>query len=157
LRASWSKKGTSASIDISGSNAKRVIFGAVNIRTGHRIFMEEKRQRQFEFQRFLKLIRREYRSYTILLVLDEDSSHTAKASKKLADDLSIQLEWLPVRCSELNPLETLWGQAKDVVTANWQYESIEEHVDIFLHFVFSMTDREILQTSGILSGKFWIN
>jgi transposase len=132
-----------------------VIFGAVNIETGHRVFAEEKKQTQGEFQNFLRLLRKEYRSYMILLVLDEDSSHTAKASKALAEKLHIELEWLPVRCSELNPLETLWGQAKDVVTANWQYENIEEHAWIFLNFIFSLSDREILQTSGILSGNFW--
>ena len=38
LRAGWPRRGEEAPVPISGGNAKRVLFGAINIETGHRLF-----------------------------------------------------------------------------------------------------------------------
>lgn len=35
LRRSWSMRGEQANIGVSGQNARRVLFGAINMRTGH--------------------------------------------------------------------------------------------------------------------------
>jgi len=45
------------------------------------------------------------------------------------------LLWLPKRSPELNPMDTLWGQAKDVIAANKQYATIDEQVGRFLRHV----------------------
>jgi hypothetical protein len=156
LRAGWAPVGTSAEVLISGKNAKRVVFGAMNIETGKRIFMPRMRQRQEDFQAFLKLCQRHYRGWKILMILDEDSSHIAKVSKKLAKKMKITLLWLPYRASKLNPLEELWGQAKDETCANWQYETIDDQLFTFLSFLYSLDDHEALKTSGVLSGNFWL-
>jgi hypothetical protein len=37
LRRAWGFRGEEVSIGISGRNAKRVLFGAINPRTGHRV------------------------------------------------------------------------------------------------------------------------
>jgi hypothetical protein len=66
------------------------------------------------------------------------------------------LLWLPSRSPELNPMDTLWGQGKDVISANKQYATIEEQVDRFLAFVRGLSNREALHTAGILSGRFWL-
>ena len=88
------------------------------------------------------------------LLLDEDSCHTAAASRQAAEGMS--LLWLPKRAPELNPLDTLWGQAKDVVSANHQDESIQAQVDRFVAYIYGMPDREALQASGVLSNNFWL-
>ena len=61
--------------------------------------------------RFLRELRRRYRDRPIALLLDEDSSHTARASQHLAAELGIELLWLPKRSPELNPMEHLWRAA----------------------------------------------
>jgi hypothetical protein len=66
------------------------------------------------------------------MVLDEDPSHTAKGSVGLAEELEIELLWLPKRATELNPVEGLWGDGKDVVRADHQYESIDEQAERFV-------------------------
>ncbi len=76
------------------------------------------------------------------LLLDGDPSHTAKASLREAEGMT--LLWLPKRSPELNPMDTLWGQGKDVIAANKQYATIEEQVDHFLPI-----DREPDGTGGI--------
>jgi len=66
------------------------------------------------------------------------------------------LLWLPVRSPKLNPLETLWGQGKDVISVNKQYATIEEQVDRFLNHLRAMANREALHTAGVLSKRFWL-
>ena len=51
------------------------------------------------------------------------------------------LLWLPKRSPELNPMDTLWGQAKDVIAANKQYATIDEQVDRFLDYLDSLSGR----------------
>src|SRR5262249_39991735 len=130
LRAAWSKRGTDATVWLSGRNARRVIFGAMNLRTGARGFVPRAKGRSGDFRAVLAEVRSAYRGWHVALLLDEDPCHTAKASRTEAEGMT--LLWLPKRSPELNPMDTLWGQGKDIVSANKQYETIEEQVDRFL-------------------------
>jgi transposase len=88
LRASWSPKGRPKEVALSGWNGRRVVFGAMNLRTGHRLFVPRDRQRASDFREFLKAVRSAYRGWQVALLLDEDPSHTAKGSVRLAEHLS---------------------------------------------------------------------
>lgn len=157
LRGTWSQRGKPAPVLLSGQNAKRVVFGAMNLATGHRLFEVRLRQYAEDFQAFLHSIRGHYRGWHVTLLLDGDSSHTAQASQNLADRVGIRLLWLPVRAPELNPMDTLWGQAKDIVSANKQYASIDEQVDLFISYLYGLSNMDTLRTSGVLSKRFWLN
>lgn len=61
MRRSWSMRGEQASIAVSGHNARRVLFGSINICTGHRIVMRHKNMKQEGFGKFLEHLRRCYR------------------------------------------------------------------------------------------------
>jgi hypothetical protein len=154
LRAGWSRRGEVAKVWLSGGNARRVIFGAMNLRTGTRLFVPRERGRGVDFQAFLEEVRWHYRGRHVALLLDEDSSHTAHASTRAAEGMT--LLWLPKRAPKLNPMETLWGQGKDVISANKQYGTIAEQVDRFLSYLRAMTNREALHTAGVLSKGFWL-
>jgi transposase len=145
LRACWARRGEDAEVLLSGSNAKRVIFGALNTSNGTRLFLERKKQWKEDFQEFLGLIHQRYRGWQVSLVLDGDSSHTAKASQGDARSLGIRLVWLPVRCPELNPMDHLWRHGKEQVCANRQYGSIEEQVHRFLHYLEGLSVEETLR------------
>jgi hypothetical protein len=157
LRAAWSLRGEPALVPISGANAKRVIFGTINIRTGSRLFMEHKRHRGVDFQVFLEMVHSQYRGWHVDIVLDEDSSHTAHASTALADKLGIELLWLPKRSPHLNPMDHLWRHGKENICANRQYSSIDDQVESFLLYLYGLTPREALRKAGILSGDFWLS
>jgi transposase len=156
LRAGWAPRGEAAPVHLSGFNARRVIFGGMNLKTGRRLFLVRERQRGPDFQVFLKALRKQYGKRPIALILDEDPSHTAKASVAVAQQLDITLLWLPKRTPELNPMDTLWGQAKDHVSANRQYADIDKQAARFVAYLKSLTDQEALHTAGVLSGKFWL-
>ena len=154
LRAAWSKRGEVATVWLSGRNARRVIFGALNLRTGSRLFVPRAKGRSADFQAFLREVRSHYRGWHVALLLDEDPCHTAKASLRAADGMT--LLWLPKRSPQLNPLDTLWGQGQDAISANKQYPSIAEQVVSFLGHLRSLSNQEALHTSGILSERFWL-
>jgi len=63
-------------VGITGRNAKRVLFGALNPQTGHRITMQWKNMGSAGFQAFLHLLRRSYSSRPVWLLLDRSSAHT---------------------------------------------------------------------------------
>jgi DDE superfamily endonuclease len=110
--------------------------------------------RSGDFQAFLAEVRSAYRAWHVALLLDEDPCHTAKAS--LARAAGMTLLWLPKRSPELNPLEGLWGQGKEVVSANKQYATIEEQVDRFLGYLRGLSGRAALHTSGVLAPGSWL-
>lgn len=126
----------------------------MNLRTGTRLFLPRAKDRSADFQVFLGEIRRMYRGWHVALLLDGESCPTAKASLRAAEGMT--LLWLPVRSPELNPMDTLWGQGKDVVAANKQYTTIDDQVDRLLDFLTGMTGPEALHTSGVQSEDFWL-
>jgi hypothetical protein len=54
LRQAWGMRGEQVCVPISGRIARRVLFGAIDIRTGHRIVQRAKGLWQSEVQAFLR-------------------------------------------------------------------------------------------------------
>jgi hypothetical protein len=62
LRAAWALQGTQAAVPIAGANAKRVLFGAINLCTAHRIVLVRSRAGGADARAFLRELRRRYRA-----------------------------------------------------------------------------------------------
>jgi hypothetical protein len=157
LRAAWALRGEPAVVELSGRNARRVIFGALNLHTGHRLLLPRQHQRAVDFQAFLEFVHDHYRGWHVALLLDEDSSHTAGRSRLRAEWLNITLLWLPKRSPHLNPMDHLWGDAKDVICANRQYATIDDQVERFIDYIYNLSVQDILRKAGVLSDHFWLN
>jgi DDE superfamily endonuclease len=156
LRRAWSLRGEQAIVPITGSNAKRVLFGTINPPTGHRIVLCRPNMRQEHFQAFLRLLRQSYLGREIWLLLDEAPCHIAPKSQALAEDLNIVLIWLPKQCSELNAMDQLWRELKDNISANYQFKDIEEHAAMAEQWILSLSKSEALVKAGVLSKNFWL-
>lgn len=156
LRAGWAKRGADAPVPITGGNAKRVLFGAIHIRTGGRVFLDRRHGRGADFEDFLGLVRDHYRGRPVVLLLDEDRSHTADDSRDAADDLGIELLWLPKRCPHLNPMDHLWRHGKDRMSGNYQYPSLDEKVEAFIGYLAGLSRTEALRKAGALAKGFWL-
>lgn len=128
----------------------------MNLRTGYRLFSVRERQRAGDFQHPLRLLHGCYWGRHGAPLLDEDPSHTAAGSQGLAESLGIELLWLPKRCPKLNPMDQLWGHAKDEVCGNRQYGSIDEQVDRFLRHLYGLSPGDALQKPGVHSEGFWL-
>jgi hypothetical protein len=156
IRRAWSLRGEQPRIRITGKNAKCVLFGVLNPRTGHRIVARGPSMRQQYFQRFLRLLRRSYPGRQIWLILDKASCHTTPKSVALAKALDIVLIWLPKQWSELNGMDQLWKELKADISANFQYNSIAQHADVAEQWIFSLSKSETLRKAGIFSNDFWL-
>jgi hypothetical protein len=156
LRAGWGLRGEALEVPISGRNARRVIFGTLSLRTGHRILLPRERQRAGDFQASLRHVHSRYRGWPVAMLLDEDASHTAKGSVGLAEELGIEFLWLPKRAPELNPIEGLWGEGKDVVCSGHQYDTIDEQAERFVAYLTGLSKDETLEKAGIHSQEFWL-
>ena len=157
LRAGWAVRGHPAPVPISGGNAKRVLFGSINILTGHRLFLARRHQRGADCEAFLDEVHEHYRGWHVALLLDEDSSHTAGGSVDLAGTLDIELLWLPKRSPHLNPMDHLWRHGKEVISANWQYDTVDAHAAAYIAYLGGLTCREALRKAGTLSEDFWLD
>ena len=156
LRAAWAPEGSQSEVAVSGSNARRVLFAALNIQTGHRIVLRARRSRQEDFQRFLHELRRRYRARPIAMLLDHASCHDAARSRSLATQLNIRLLWLPIRTPELNSVDHLWREAKGKIAANRQYPTIDEAAEHIEHWMQALTPKQILTKAGLLSDNCWL-
>ncbi|HET8669648.1 MAG TPA: transposase, partial [Candidatus Saccharimonadales bacterium] len=114
LRAMWAPIGEQAKVPILGQHhAKRILTGVLNIQTGSYFQYSSEAYNQDTFQLILKLIRRRWRGWHIVLFLDKISAQWAHRSRHLAKQLDIQLRWLPKACPELNPVDHLWRHLKN--------------------------------------------
>ena len=157
LRSAWAERGMAAQVPISGWNEKRVVFAAINVCTGHLLSLARPKNRAQDFQFFLRHLQWHYRGWHIVIVLDSGPSHTARSTEIVARALGIDLIFLPYRAPELNPIETLWGKAKDIVCANRQYEDIEDQADQFIAYLLDLSLNEALQKTGLLHPeRFWL-
>jgi len=156
LRRAWSLRGYQERIPITGRNARRVLFGTINIHTGHRIVQRYLNMRQESFQDFLRQLRRHYKGRPIWLLLDDAPCHTAPRSKALAANLGIELIPLPKQCSELNAMDHLWKQLKAEISANYQFNDICQHAHYAEKYVLNLTNFEAKLRAGILSENFWL-
>jgi hypothetical protein len=156
LRRAWALCGEQAKVAITGRNAKRVLFGAINLRTGHRLVLRRPNMRQEPFQAFLRLVRQAYPGRRIGRLLDEAPSPLAAKSQARAARLGIVLLWLPKQCAEWNAMDQLWRELKSHISANYQSPTIDDHAAAAEEWIMALTPTEALRKAGILSHNFWL-
>jgi transposase len=157
LRAVWAPIGQQALVPITGTNAKRVLFGAINLCTAHRVVLVRRRAGQLDVQAFLAELRRRYRrAGRIWLLADRAAGHTASSTLALAERLNIRWLWLPKQAPELSPMDQLWRDLKRLVAANRQAESIDALAAEAGHWVMSLTPRQARRKAGMASRNFWL-
>jgi hypothetical protein len=157
LRATWALKGTQALVPITGRNAKRVLFGAIDLKTGRRVVLVRHRAGQADAQAFLRALRRRYRGPGWLwLLTDRASAHTAPQTQALAVRLRIRFVWLPRQAPELSPMDQLWRELKRLVAANRQAASIDALAGDAATWVLTLTPQQARRKAGMMSKHFWL-
>jgi hypothetical protein len=157
LRCAWAFRGQPADVRITGRNAKRVRFGAVNPRTGHRLVIARPAARRDDFPSLLRHLRARYGGRSPWLILDRAPCHEAHESQALAGRLNIGLLWLPTRCPELDPVDHLWREPKRRIAANRQFRTIDEESHYAERWFLGLTGRQASRKAGILTRGFWLN
>jgi DDE superfamily endonuclease len=141
---------------MTGCNATRVWFGALNRRPGPRIIWRRPHMAQAHLQAFLRLLREASPGRRMALLLDEAPSQRAAKSPGLAVDLALELIWLPKQGAAFNAMDQLWRERKGHISANDQYPTIEEQAAAAEQWIRSLTPTEALRKAGIRSKNFWL-
>jgi len=157
LRAAWAPIGEQAEVPITGNRDKRILYGALNPKTGSICIDRALKWNQDTFQGHLRHIRSVWCGWKIVLFLDRGSPHRAKGSRKLARKFGIELRWLPTACPELNPMEGIWREVKGNVLANESTPELARSLNRACEHIFAMSPYERLLTAGVLSGNFWLS
>ena len=50
--------------------------------------------------------------------------------------------WLPKQAPELNPMDHLWRETKRNVSANWQYDTVDDHAQTAEDWIMRLTNRQ---------------
>jgi transposase len=156
LYSCYGRRGEQVPVPISGNRAKRVIHGALNIRTGAVPVLITEVWDQLTHQYFLHMIRAHWRGWHIVLFEDRGSPHTADDSRALAAELQIQVRFLPVATPELNAMDHLWRHVKHDVLSNRPTRSIDTSAEVACQYLLSLSPRQRLKKAGVLSGNFWL-
>ncbi len=121
VRAMW-MKGARVRVPTPGTNAKRILFGALDARTGALLYAVRPRKLAVYFVEFVEQLARAYPTGEVVLAMDNVSTHNAKVVREwLArpENARFRLLWLPkYSAHEHNPIERAWGLMKDKVAAN---------------------------------------
>lgn len=126
MRSMSARCATRARVPMTGADARRMLFVAINVRSGPGAVLVRRHARAADTQAFLHELRGRNRSSgTIWLTADRASAHTHRGMQALAEALDIRLLWLPKQASECNPMDHLWRKILRVVAANRQAEPID--------------------------------
>lgn len=156
LYACYGRAGAQVEVPISGERAKRILHGALNVRSGEALLLITHEWVQETHQAFLALIRSHWRGWRLVLFQDRGAPHTAGDSVALARALGIELRWLPPACPELNAMDQLWRRAKAEAVASRATESVDTSADDVCAYLLSLRPRDRLRQAGVLSGRFWL-
>ena len=113
----------------SGTRQKVHIFGGYDWLQDTITWTSADRKNSTHFIEFLEhLLVNKYPSGRVVLVMDNASYH--KSAPTLAAlsmfEHRILVVWLPVYCSDLNPIERFWRHLKDLACANKLQDNISE-------------------------------
>ena len=128
VRSMWQRLGEQKRIPTPGQNAKRGVFGGLNLRTGEWFYRITPRKRSVEFIAFLTALLTAYPVGTIYVIVDNASIHTSRAVEQwLTLHTRLQLVYLPTYSGHrLNPVEKVWWDLKEDIAANRCFKSLIE-------------------------------
>ena len=148
--------GRQVAVPISGSHARRVLHGALNIQSGDVLLLITEEWDQQTHQCFLRMVRSHWRGWRIVLFEDRGSPHKAEDSRQLARQLGIQIRLLPKATPELNAMDQLWRHVKKDALADRPTLSIDQSADAACRYILELSPKERLLKAGVLSGNFWL-
>jgi hypothetical protein len=156
LYCGYGRSGEQVGVPITGTRARRIIHGALNVLTGEVLLLITDVWDETTHQYFLAGVRLHWAGWHIILFEDRGSPHTAEDSLELAARLGIQVRLLPRACPELNALDHLFRFVKTCALANRPTRSTDASAMAACHYIYTLSRRERLVKAGVLSGNFWL-
>ena len=146
--------GAQVRVPITGNRSKRILHGALNVKTGDVSLWITQEWTQGTHQGFLSVIRSHWRGWKIVLFEDRASQHTSPDSREWAEELGIEARLLPKATPELNAMDHLWKHTKRDALGDRATVTVEESALAACQHLIKMSPWVRLRQAGILSGHF---
>ena len=156
LYSCYGRRGQQVCVPVTGNRRKRILHGVINLATGAVLLLITDEWVQETHQYFLQMIRAYWRGWNIVLFEDRGSPHTAEDSLALAQEIGIEVRFLPRATPELNAMDHLWRSVKGRALADRPTLSIDKSAEAACKYILDMSRGERLRKAGILSGDFWL-
>jgi hypothetical protein len=156
LYSRYGRSGAQVRVPVTGSRARRIPHGAINVGTGDTALSVTKERNRVTHRRFLSRIRAHWRGWQVVLFEGRAPQHTAPGSSLWAECLGIEVRWLPPAAPELNAMDQLWRHVKRDGSGDRPTQSIDQSALAACGYVLALSPRERLRRAGALSGDFWL-
>ena len=148
--------GEQVRVPITGNRAKRILHGAINVKSGDVALLITEEWVNETHQAFLAMIRSHWRGWNPVLFEDRASQHKSPSSLALAEELGIEVRLLPRATPELNAMDHLWRHAKRQAVGDRPTVTVTDSALAVCRYIIDLSPRERLRQAGILSGNFWL-
>ena len=157
LRAAWSRRGQQTIATISGRNARRVVHGALEARTGELVHVTRERHRADDALALVSALGEVRPAAPKLLIWDNAPPHKPHRARDAAQAVGIAIVFLPFRSPGLNPCEDLWRGLKQEVAANRAHPTVDDLAAHAVTWLDGMSAAARLRRCGLRSSKFdWL-
>ena len=148
--------GEQVRVPITGNRSKRILHGAINVRSGDVVLLITEGWVNPTHQLFLSMIRSRWRGWNIVLLEDRASQHTSPESRQWAKDLGIEIRLLPRATPELNAMDHLWKHTKRATVGSRATSTVARSALDACQYILDLSREDRLRQAGVLSGNFWL-
>jgi hypothetical protein len=156
LYSCYGRIGEQVRVPITGDRAKRILHGAINVRSGAVGLLITEKWTKETHQGFLSMIRARRRGWNIVLFEDRASQHTAPDSRSWAAGLGVEVRLLPEATPELNAMDHLGRLTKRQTVGSRATETVDKSALDACQYIIDLSPRDRRRQAGILSGHFWL-
>lgn len=152
LRNMWMRKGQQVRVATPPGNGRWTLFGSLNVHTGGFLWQACEKAVTRTFLEFLEHLLGCYPTGDLLVVVDNASYHTSKAVVAwLKAHPQIMLLYLPARRPDLNPVERIWHELKEAVSANRSFANLLVLGQFIRRHFADLTPADFLRQAGVRS------
>ena len=156
LYCAYGHVGEQVRVAITGDRAKRILHGAINVRSGAVALMITEAWNNQTHRAFLQEVRSHWWGWNPVLFEDRATQHKSPGSLALAAELGIEVRLLPRATAELNAMDHLWRHTKREAVGDRPTVSIEQSARAACQYILDLSPEERLRKAGVLSGNFWL-
>jgi hypothetical protein len=156
LYSCYGRVGEQVRVPITGNRSKRILHGAINVKSGDVSLLITEEWVNETHQTFLAMIRSHWRGWNIVLFEDRASQHKSPESLGLAERLGIEVRLLPRATPELNAMDQLWRHTKRETVGSRATKTVGASALDACQYIIDLSPRDRLRQAGILSGNFWL-
>ena len=146
----WIMKGVRKAIATTGRQYRLNIMGGICL-TGHKIVYEQAESiNENSIQSFLFRLRQKHPGrYKVHVIWDNAGYHCSRLVQDFAEELGIEIHYLPPYSPNLNPIERLWKIMHEQVTYNKYYQSFSDFTEAIKYFFRHIGKKKSLLASRI--------